>query len=161
MNHEEKLALVDDFENAYAGIEELVAGMIAEERDFIPGIEGAWSVNEHLVHLLDADANLVYRARGAVAESGITVPVWDQEAWRSRLKYRLSDGVACLKTAKALRSFIAGTLRELTDAEWEASSIVHPQRGPMSLVAVVELYRGHADFHENYIVRNMEAYAGR
>jgi hypothetical protein len=158
MTFAEKMSLVDAFENAYSRIEALVAGMSAAELAFVPPVEGAWSINDHLVHLLDADANLVYRVRGAVAESGITVPVWDQEAWQVKLKYSLSDGKKCLQTAKGLRAFIAESLRNLSDAEWEASGIVHPMRGAMSLADVVELYRGHADFHEKYILRNGEAF---
>ena len=158
MTYAEKMSLVDAFENAYSRIEDLVAGMSDAELAFVPPIDSAWSINEHLVHLLDADCNLVYRARGAVGESGITVPVWDQEAWRAKLKYSLSDGRKCLRTAQGVRSFIAESLRNLQDAEWEVSGIVHPQRGPMKLTDVVELYRGHADFHEKYILRNREAY---
>lgn len=158
MTYAEKMSLVDAFEKAYSRIDALVAGMSAAELAFVPPVEGAWSINDHLVHLLDADANLVYRARGAVGESGITVPVWDQEAWQVKLKYSLSDGRKCLRTAQGIREFIAESLRNLSDAEWEASGIVHPARGAMSLAAVVDLYRGHADFHEKYIVRNSEAF---
>ncbi len=159
MTYAEKMFLVDAFENAYSRIEALVSNISDAELSFVPAVDSAWSINEHLVHLLDADSNLVFRVRGAVAESGITVPVWDQEAWRSKLKYSLDDGKKCLQIAKGLRAFIAGSLRNLSDAEWEASGIVHPQRGPMKLSDVVELYRGHADFHEKYIIRNKEAFA--
>lgn len=161
MTYAEKLALTDAFEQAYSRTGELVSGLSPEAMAFVPETEGAWSINEHLVHLLDADCNLVFRVRGAVAESGVTVPVWDQEAWKNKLKYSRSNGVQCLAIAKTIRMFIAESLRTLDDAEWEASGIVHPQRGPMKLADVVELYRGHAGFHDKYIERNLAAFAAR
>ena len=158
MEKREFNSLVSSFEHAYDEMSEKVNSLGPQELDFIPPIPDAWSINEHLVHLLDADCNLFMRVRGAVAEPGRQVPVWDQESWRSRNNYQLSDGVLCLDIAITLRKVIADSLRTLNDKVREAACIVHPDRGMMSLVDVITLYTKHAGTHMDYLARNMEAF---
>ncbi|MCX7025196.1 MAG: DinB family protein [Spirochaetes bacterium] len=157
MTVEERLKLVSEFENAYDAIRSAVAKASPKIRKYIPPIEGAWSIDEHLVHLLDADANMVFRLRGATAEPGVAVPVWKEEAWRSRLRYDLMDGPRCLEIAVSLRSFLAAGLRAIAEEDWSAYHIQHPVRGKMDIVAVLTLYRDHAGFHKAYIDRNLDA----
>lgn len=159
MERKEFETLVDAFEHAYDKLGATVGALGKEEMTFVPPIADAWSINEHLVHLLDADCNLVMRIRGAVAEPGKQVPVWDQEAWHAKNNYAKSDGPACFNLAVALRKFIAQSLRSLDDSTRGAAFIVHPERGKMTLTDVLAVYTGHADFHLKYVARNLEAFA--
>jgi hypothetical protein len=159
MERSEFVARVSAFEHAYDALSAKVNGLSTDELNFVPAIVDAWSINEHLVHLLDADCNLVLRLRGAVAEPGRSIPVWDQEAWKEKNNYKASDGLFCLDLSISLRKFLAESLRTLDDAAREAASVVHPERGPLTLVDVLQIYTGHADFHFKYVTRNLDAYA--
>jgi len=161
MTREEKLALIGDFESAYGLVEKMLTGLPGEALRFVPPIEGAWSVNDFLVHLLDADANLVFRVRGAVAEPGVVAPVWDEEAWHAKLRYGAEDGLSCIALASGLRSFIATGLRALVDEDWSGFWISHPARGRMELAGLLEMYRGHVAFHAPLIKRNIDAWKAR
>ncbi|PKL06923.1 MAG: hypothetical protein CVV53_01860 [Spirochaetae bacterium HGW-Spirochaetae-9] len=161
MEKQEFNAIVGAFEHAYDALSVEARGLSPAQMSFVPPIADAWSINEHLVHLLDADCNLVLRVRGAVAEPGRNVPVWNQEAWRSKNNYSASDGLFCLDLAVSLRKFLAESLRTLDDATREAASIVHPEKGPLILPEVLKIYTGHADFHYKYLIRNLEAFARR
>jgi hypothetical protein len=158
MEQKEYLAVVDAFENAYAEVSKIIAGLSAEKIAFVPAILDAWSINDHLVHVLDADCNLVLRLRGAVAEPGLKVPMWDQEAWHTMNDYSKSDGKQALALAVAIRKFIAASLRNLEPAVREAANIVHPSRGKMSLVDVLVMYTNHASIHKDYVTRNLDAF---
>lgn len=161
MDKREYLALVGAYEHAYDVLSKKVSSLSPAELRYLPPIEDAWSINEHLVHLLDADCNAVLRIRGAVAEPGLQVPVWDQEGWKSGNRYAASDGLYCLDLAVSLRKFLADSLRSLPDEVREAARVIHPERGPLSLYDVLTIYTGHADFHLKYIERNLAAYAER
>lgn len=147
--------LINAFESAYEKISTKVKDLSPEAMAFVPDLPDAWSINAHLVHLLDADCNMVIRVRGAVAEPGKLVPVWDAEAWQKQNHYNESDGLAALNIAISLRAFIAASLRSLDDATLEAAHIVHPECGTLQLGDVLKIYAEHPAFHVEYVERNL------
>jgi len=161
MTKEKKLDLVYALESGYDSIEKEIADVGREEMLFIPPIRDAWSINDFLVHFLDADTSLAYRFRTAIAEPGAAVPLWDEEAWHGRLRYEGEDGRACLALAKGLRSFVAVGLRSVVDEDWAAFYVEHPAKGKLDLVALVEMYQQHVVFHQPLIRRNMRAWSDR
>lgn len=162
MTNAEREAIIEGFEHAYTELRDLVFGINRDQLTYVPPeVPDAWSIDAHLVHLLDADCNLVFRVRGGIAEPGIAAPVWNQEAWQKANVYAKSDGKAALAIAISLRAFIAASLREISPAAWDAAGITHPERGPLSLVQLLEMYTGHAATHLKYARRNLESFAKR
>jgi len=159
VDRKEYETIVGAFEHAYDALSEKANALSPDALAFVPAIADAWSINDHLVHLLDADCNLVMRLRGAVAEPGKHVAVWDQEAWHKKNNYPSSDGLFCLDLAVSLRKFLAESLRTLDDQARGAAFIVHPEKGNLSLTDVLVMYTGHAATHFKYLVRNLEAFA--
>ncbi len=160
MNRVEKEGLIARYETTYKPVQELVNGLSKEERSFVPNLPDAWSIDEHLVHLLEADALCWFRARVSIAEPGAKGPSWNQESWRSRLRYWALDGLAWLEDAVRIRGFIAETCRAVLDDDWSVYWFEHPARGRMELRELLELYCGHADFHIPYMERNLKALRG-
>jgi hypothetical protein len=158
MTREAKLERIAAFESAYCRVDELIAGEGPEALAFVPSLPDAWSINDFLVHFLDADLSLAFRLRLAIAESGMGVPVWDENAWHDALAYGDEDGRACLGLAKGIRAFVAVTLRSRADGDWSAFFIEHPSKGKMDLVALVDLYEQHVAFHLPLIRRNLQAF---
>lgn len=158
MTREEKLERIAAFESAYGNVEELILGEGTEALAFVPSLVDAWSINDFLVHFLDADLSLAFRLRSAIAESGTGVPVWDENAWHDALAYGEEDGRACLALAKGIRAFVAVTLRSRADEDWSAFYIEHPSKGKMDLGALVDLYEQHVAFHLPLIRRNLRAF---
>jgi hypothetical protein len=156
-----RLERIARFEGAYAPVEALVAGMGREALAFVPPIDGAWSINDFLVHFLDADLSMAFRARSAIAEAGRGVPVWDEDAWKDRLRYDGQDGLACLALAKGIRSFVSSTLRSFAGDDWAEFTIMHPARGKLDLEGLLDLYDEHVVFHLPLIRRDIEAWKSR
>jgi hypothetical protein len=153
----ERLDLIGKFESAYSVVEGMVKGLSGSDLRFIPPVDEAWSINDFLVHFLDADNSLAFRIRIAVAEPGFAIPAWDEEAWRERLRYGEEDGPSCLGEAIALRRRLAAFLRRIADEDWGGFYVEHPKRGRIELSALLELYRDHVAFHVPLIKRNLEA----
>jgi catechol 2,3-dioxygenase-like lactoylglutathione lyase family enzyme len=157
MTKAEKLDLIERFETGYTLVETQIKGLSAAELRFVPRIADAWSINDFLVHFLDADLSMAFRVRAALAQPGFAVPVWDEEAWQARLRYDDEDGPSCLKEAEALRSRLAATLRRFADEDWSAYYVEHPSRGRLDLKALLGVYRDHIAFHVPLIRRNLDA----
>ncbi len=158
MTREERLVSIDKFEGAYSLIEALVSDLSDAALDFIPAEGGAWSIKEHLVHLLDGESAVYFRLRMAVAQPGSVVQMWDEEAWHSKLAYGSASARSCLEVAKSLRATVAASLRAIVDEDWSVFWLQHPERGRLELERLVELYREHIAYHVPYIKRNREAW---
>jgi len=156
-----RLERIVRFEGAYAPVEALVSGLGRDALTFVPPIEDAWSINDFLVHFLDADISMAFRARSALAEPGRGVPVWDEDAWREKLRYDDQDGLACLALAKGIRAFVSVGLRSFAEEDWSELTIVHPARGKLDLDELINLYDEHVVFHMPLIRRNIEAWKKR
>lgn len=122
--------------------------------DWKPPVEGGWTVRQQLVHLADADLIAFTRVCLAVAQSGAAATDWNQEAWCAALHYERQSATLSLQLIRLVRSALASRLAALDEAAWKAASIVHPQRGAMDLEALVALYTGHIDKHDELIKRN-------
>jgi hypothetical protein len=157
MTKTEKLALIGKFESAYSIVETQIKGLSAAELRFVPALPDAWSINDFLVHFLDADMSMAFRLRAAVAEPGFAVPVWNEEAWQARLHYDEEDGRARLKEAEALRARLAAFVRRIVDKDWDELYVMHPSRGRVDLAALLDMYRDHIAFHAPLIRRNLDA----
>jgi hypothetical protein len=158
MTREEKLEGITAFESAYVQVDELISGEGPEALAFVPNLPDAWSINDFFVHFLDADLSLAFRLRSAIAESGTTVPLWDENAWHDALAYGEEDGRACLALAKGIRVFVAVTLRSRAGEDWSAFFIEHPSKGKMDLAALIVMYEQHVAFHLPLIRRNLRAF---
>jgi len=159
MSAKENLKLIDEFARAYGPVKAALEEISLEAMSYVPDEPvDAWSINDHLVHLLDADMMLWYRARVAVAEPDSTIPVWQETLWKERLRYEMMDGRTCLNLAESVRAAMADGFRPMAEADWSTYAIIHPVRGRMLLTDVLVLYRDHAATHLSYIERNLAAY---
>lgn len=158
MKTEEKLKLIEVFASGYSRVDDVLVDISPEELRFVPPVQDAWSINDFLVHFLDADLSLAYRIRSSIAEPGKAVPVWEEQAWHDALKYDDEDGLACLSQAKAIRAFVARSMRSVVDSEWADFFIIHPARGRMDLPALIDMYDQHVIFHVPLIKRNRHAW---
>ena len=161
MAKEKKLKLIEVFQDGYSRVEGLVAGIGPEELRFVPPLLDAWSINDFLVHFLDADISLAFRVRTAMAEPGNSVPVWEEQAWRDALHYGDEDGLACLALAKGIRGYVSTGLRSAVDSDWSSYCILHPTKGRLELDAILEMYDHHIAFHLPLIRRNRLAWQKR
>ena len=158
MTREQKLSMISAIESSYSFVDELVEGFSREALLYIPPIRDAWSINDFLVHFLDADISLAFRVRMAMAESGSAVPVWDENAWHDSLHYDEMDGLDCLSQAKSIRRYVSSGLRLAVDADWSSFAIEHPVKGRMDLADILSLYERHVVFHLPLIRRNVKTY---
>jgi hypothetical protein len=158
MDKQEKLDLVARFEAAVDPLIAFVRTLPPPALDFRPALPDAWTIREHAVHFLDADAFAHTRLRLCVAEPGANLFVWDQVAWQAKARYDTADPLAALEAARALRKVSGAMARALAGSEWEDYHARHAERGRMTLADVLKLYTDHAQAHLSYFQRNLDAF---
>src|SRR3954466_651054 len=57
-----------------------------------------WSIAEVIAHLADVEIVASWRLRSVIAENGITIQPFDQDAWASVFEYRERDSKRSLQT---------------------------------------------------------------
>jgi len=156
--HDFLASFAQGYETLKAALDETPKGAI----DFRPS-PGAWTIREIVHHMPDSEASSFVRCRKIIAQSGVTVDVYDQDIWTDKLKYRSRDISHALELFRLMRLYTIDLLRAVEESVWANNYIMHPENGKMTLERWLELYAIHADKHAAQIRRNIEAWekAGR
>lgn len=156
----ERTKLLDEYLSGGEKIRVKVRGIDQERLHYIPFSE-AWSIHENVVHLAESEIVGSVRLRKLVAESGITVDVYDQELWKTHLGYYKQSLDGYLDLFSLLRRLNAELVRSLDDRVWTENYIIHPERGRLALTDWFSVYTGHVQFHLDLIDRNLREFALR
>lgn len=121
-----------------------------------PEVEGKWSALQILQHLADTESIYSNRYRFAVAQDGVTIGGFDQEAWAANL-WRGDEPLSeVFEQLAALRTINLRFLARLDDEQWERS-VMHAERGRESVAHLAKLHAGHDLVHRNQFTRVLEA----
>lgn len=127
-----------------------------QARTFEPG-GSRWSIHRIVIHIVDADLVGFVRLRKPVAEPGATVAGYSQEAWAAKLHPESIALEAALELLRAYRSYNLAFFAAVTETEW-SETVVHPQRGQITLEAVLAMYARHPGLHIDHIERTYAAW---
>jgi hypothetical protein len=106
----------------------------------VPPAPGKWSAAEIVCHLADCEMVLGFRLRQTLAEDGPTIQPFDQDKWAAM--YPGVPAAQALDTFSALRQW---NLRLIHAALPSAAgrTVIHPERGPLTFLTIVETMAGH------------------
>ncbi len=105
-----------------------------------------WTIHDHVVHLADSEANLYIRMRKAIAEPGVQVDVYDQDAWQASGIYAHQDLELARKLFAILRLQTETLLEALPDEVWQ-QAIEHPENGRQTLAGLAATAIQHLSGH--------------
>lgn len=155
----EKKSLLETYAEGPKRVEDLLAGLTPEVLHFRPSVAGAWTIAEHLNHLLDSEANAFIRYRKAVAEPGQPIATYDQEGWQARLGYDHQYCRSSLEAFALLRKVTVDHLSTIIDQDWSRYYYEHPENGKVTLEDWLKIYADHVRAHMEYIDRNLRLFS--
>jgi hypothetical protein len=134
-----------------------------EAIDFVPDIGDAWSIREHLAHLMDTEIRAFIRYRNAVADPGVTLNLGggDVDISNTLLNYASQDVGDSLEVMRLLRNITLKHVSSMTDDEMMRFGIQHPDFGRINLRMILSIYTQHVDKHIEYINRNLSLFKER
>jgi DinB superfamily len=129
--------------------------------DFKPNVEDAWTIKEHMIHLVDSEINGFIRLKSIIAQPGSNCYVMDEETWSKNIKRKNEDVKKYLSVFKLMREMAYDLLVDEDESNWNKDYFVRTYRGETANVTIkkcLELYIDHLKFHLECIDRNINAY---
>ena len=87
----------------------------------------------------------------------MTILPYDQDRWADTLDPAAHPLEEALDLFRLLRELLARQLRGLPEATWQ-QSILHPQRGEITLERCLEIYDGHLKVHLAQVQRTLDTW---
>ena len=118
---------------------------------------GCWSIREHLVHITDSEVNSYIRCRRFVAEPGLPLMAYDENAWGAALVYTEQDPRQSMELFRLLRNQTHKLIKTLPEKAW-ANVCYHPENGDMTMDDWLAVYEAHIPEHLSYMKDNYDAW---
>jgi len=135
-----------------------------EAWDYLPPLEDAWTIRQHVVHLADSDINNFIRIKSCVAQPFSQGFVIREEEWADNIRGWKEDLVPYVRVLGLLRRILADFLRQVPDGDFDGKYYVRDYQGAVENITLrdaLEMYTSHILMHEEYIGRNLEAWEER
>jgi hypothetical protein len=98
--------------------------------------------------------------RQVIAEDNPTLIAYDQDKWTQNLDYAKRKPKQSLETFRRVRAENYELLKDLPPAAFQRTGN-HTERGPVTLLNLVEGYADHAESHARHLQELREQYKGR
>ena len=134
----------------------VLTGVFGDEEDYITA-PGKWSIRQIIAHLADTETVFAHRMRQIIAEEGPTLVAFDQEAWARNLDYARRKPKQSLETVRRVRGENYELLKELPEAAYTRTGN-HTERGPVTLLQIVEGAANHTESHARQMQQIRDAY---
>lgn len=126
-----------------------VAGLSEAQLD-TPYRPDGWTVRQVVHHVADSHINAYLRTKFALSDEGTTIKPYPEAAWAEMADGRKGPVGLSLDLLEALHERWLIVLRSMDESQW-ARSIVHPDRGVMTVDDIVAMYEWHARHHAAHI----------
>jgi hypothetical protein len=137
-------------------LKEALAGYPSEALDFKPE-PGAWSLRDIVFHLAESELQGYLRMRTVIAEPGGTVMAFDQDRWTATLDASAQPLEEAVDLFRLLREMLARQVRALPEETWDWS-VIHSERGAVTLEALLDGYDSHLREHLAQMARTFQAW---
>jgi hypothetical protein len=151
--------LLERFSSGSGRIGELMSHVPEELLDWRPRRADAWTIREHLIHLVDTEANSFVRIKSIIAQPGSECYVMEEDAWTRNLAGRKEDVRKYLELFALVRSIIHDLVKDEPVDRWNSGYFVRTYKGKraeLTLEKALELGCYHLDFHIDYIKKILE-----
>jgi uncharacterized damage-inducible protein DinB len=135
-------------------VEDAIEGLSEAQLD-TPYRDGGWTVRQVVHHLADSHINSCCRLKLALTEEKPTVRVYDEAKWAQLPDYALPVD-ASLDLLSALHARWVALWESLEASDWRRT-LLHPERGEMTVDELLAFYAWHGAHHVAHITRLREA----
>ena len=122
-------------------LQALTSGASAEELRFTTAPE-RWTIGQIAAHMADAEVVGAWRFRTVLAQDGVDLQAYDQNAWASAFRYETVPAAESVGLFSALRHATLRVLRQVDPARLRHAGR-HAERGPESIGRLTQMYAGH------------------
>jgi hypothetical protein len=146
--------LLDKYESGAAGLDERLRDVSEEEFTYRPKRPDAWTIKEHVIHLVDSETNGFIRCKSIIAQPFTECYVMDEELWTKNLMRKNEDVQKYLRLFSLIRSIVSDLVRDEPEENWAKDYFIRTYKGERKKITIEEcigIYCRHLDFHIEYI----------
>jgi hypothetical protein len=126
-----------------------LAGLNDSQLD-TPYRPGGWTVRQVVHHVPDSHLNAYCRFKLALTESNPTIKPYDEAAWANLVDTARTPPLVSLALLEALHVRWVNVLESMTASDFERP-LQHPERGPISLDWMLQMYAWHGRHHVAHV----------
>jgi len=115
-----------------------------------PYREGGWTARQLVHHIFDSHANAFIRFRLALTEDNPRISAYDENAWAHLADSQLVSADVSVKLVAGLHHRWVVMLNGMSEHQF-TRTLEHPENGPMSLDAMLQLYAWHGLHHVRHL----------
>ncbi len=112
---------------------------------------GGWTGAQVVHHCADSHANAYIRTRFALVEENFTVKPYDENIWAELVDAKDADVTSSVAMLQGLHGRWVKLLRTLTPEQFQRP-LLHPERGPMTIHNLIQLYAWHGRHHAGHLL---------
>ena len=145
----ERAAAIRTITEAPARLRLACAGLSEAQLD-TPYRPGGWTVRQVVHHVVDSHINAYLRTKFALSDDNPTIRPYPEQVWAEMADARTAPVLMSLTLLDALHGRWVLLLASLTPGLF-ARTLLHPERGPMSIDDVLAMYEWHSRHHAAHI----------
>ena len=142
-------AMIDQIAAAPDAIATIAEGMTPAQLK-TPYRPGGWTGAQVVNHVADSHANAYIRTKFALVEDNFTVKPYDENVWAQLADATDTNVAPSISMLRGLHGRWVALLRTLTPEQFDRQ-MLHPERGPMTLNNLVQLYAWHGRHHAGHL----------
>jgi DinB family protein len=150
--------ILDQYANGGEKLRKGVAGLSAQDLLWTPPGDaeiGKWSIQQIVIHLMDADLIWTARMKLIIAEEHPTILGYDESKFAASLFYDKQDAAKAVEIFDLNRMQFVIVLRKLQPSAFTRTGN-HNERGPITLGQSVQAMIDHLDHHLKFIRQKRE-----
>ena len=151
---ETRLRFIQTIEELPAKFRAAVKNLNEDQLDTAYRPEG-WTVRQLVHHLADSHMNSFCRFKLGLSEDTPTIKPYDEASWAEMADAKTAPVDLSLNVIDGVHARWAMLLKSMSETDFERK-INHPERGEMSLNALLALYDWHSRHHTAHVTRLRE-----
>jgi len=141
--------MVEQIAAAPRALAAAVKGLTNAQLD-TPYRDGGWTPRQIVHHIADSHMNAYIRFKLGLTENNPTIKPYDEKTWAETIDSRTTPVDVSLPLIEGLHERWTQLLRSF-DSTTYARTVMHPERGPMTLSDLLQLYSWHGRHHTAHI----------
>lgn len=138
-------SIIDQYEQGGAMLRQAVSGLSREHLLATP-VPGTWSIQQIVLHLMDADLIWTARMKQIVAEDNPSIAPYDESKFAANLTPEAQSAEEAVTIFDLNRRQFARVLRRLPESAW-ARTGRHAERGTITLAQSLTWTTEHVPHH--------------
>jgi hypothetical protein len=150
--------LIDQYESGGSKLQKAITGLSSQDLLWVPPPDariGLWSIQQVVIHLVDADLIGTNRMKSIIAEENPAILGYDETKFAASLFYEAQNAESSIGLLDLNRRQFAKVLRKLPDSSFSRTA-QHNERGTITLGQCVQWRVEHIDHHLGFISKKRE-----